>query len=142
MRGGFDVTAWDNVDLQHWVGCRNITGRQSQFAPHDIAALSDGAGFVEGDFAVAALAPETAVAGDDQTLGWDKLQRFANFPRYVLWRIGLQRAMAHGANGNFFLESVLERGKKLEVFLVAVFHLQRPHVAAAALQINLDGIGV
>ena len=42
----------------------------------------------------------------------------------------------------FFFRSLLERLEQLEILLVAVFHFERPDIAAAALQIDLDGIGV
>ena len=50
--------------------------------------------------------------------------------------------MTYRADGNLLFEIVLERREQLEVFLLAVLHFERPHVAAAALQVNLDGVGV
>src|SRR5215467_3703632 len=60
--GGLHITAGNNINLENRIGCRDVGGGQAQFAPHDVAALSDGAGLIEGNLAVAALASEAAVA--------------------------------------------------------------------------------
>ena len=95
-------------------------------------------GFVEGDLAVAALPAEAAVARNDQPLGRDVAQRLADLGGHVFRPVGLQDAMAHGADADLLLQIVLEGLEQLEILLVAVLHLQRPDVAAAALQIDLD----
>jgi len=58
-----------NIHLQLRILRRDIGRFQAEFFADGAAALGDGAGFVEGDFAVAALAAEAAVAADDELLG-------------------------------------------------------------------------
>src|SRR5215469_4989383 len=62
LSGGPGLAPGNDIDLQRGIGRWHIGSCQAQFAPHDVTALGDGAGFVEGNFAVAALAPEPAVA--------------------------------------------------------------------------------
>src|SRR6185369_12903349 len=98
--------------------------------------------FVERDLAIAALPAETAVAGHDQAFGRDTLQSFANLASHIFRPVRLQRAMTYGADADLLLQIVLERLEQLQILLIAVFHLERPDIAAAPLQVNLDGIGV
>ena len=51
----------NHIDLELCIGGRYVRNRQPQFAPNDIAALCEGAGFVERDLAIAALASKAAV---------------------------------------------------------------------------------
>src|SRR5215470_5878284 len=61
-RSGLHDAPGNNINLEYGIGCREISRGEAQFASHNVAALSDGAGFVEGNFAVASLAAEAAVA--------------------------------------------------------------------------------
>ncbi|SRR5260370_6087242 len=65
----------------------------------DIAPLRNGRSFVKRNLAVAALPRKAAIAGHDQALRRDKLQRFANLASHVLRPIGLQRTMADCSDG-------------------------------------------
>src|ERR1022692_2274874 len=51
-------------------------------------------------------------------------------------------AMADRADRDLLLEIVLEGLEQLDIPLVAILHLQGPHVAPAPLQVDLDGVGV
>ena len=62
----------------------------------------------------------------------------AQYNRDFLGAIGLQLAMADNADADFFLQVVLVRREEFEVFLVAVFHFERPDVAAATFEINFE----
>ena len=46
--------------------------------------------------------------------------------------------MADGADADLLLQIVLEGLEELDVSLAAIFHLERPDVAFAALEIDLD----
>ena len=93
------VAVGHDIDLQLGIGRGHRCFRQTQLAADDVAALGDGAGFVERDLAIAALAAEPAVAGHDQALGRDVPQSLADFAGDVFGPVGLQHAMADGADG-------------------------------------------
>src|SRR6516164_1373905 len=78
--GRSNVPSGHYIDLQFWVGRRNICSWQSKLAAHDICALRDGARLVEGDFPVCSLSAKTAVARYDQALRSDDLQRVSDLP--------------------------------------------------------------
>jgi len=82
---------------------------------HDVAAVRDGSGLIERNLAIAALAPEFAIAVHNQAAGGDVLQRSADLTRDVFGPIGLQYAVADGADGDLLLEIVLEGPEQLQV---------------------------
>ena len=104
--------------------------------------LSDRARFVEGDFSVAALAAEAAVATDNKLLGGNVIQRHANSIGHVLGAVSLQRAMADGTNADFLGQLALYGAEKLDVLKVAVFCFDGPHVATHLIQIQFERCGV
>src|SRR5262249_24744557 len=136
------VSSLDDVDLERRIRGREIRCRQSELAPDDVAALGDRAGLVERDFPIASLPPETAVARHDEFLGRDERQRAANLGGDVLGPVRLQRAMADGADADLLLQIVSERRKQLEILATAILHLERPDIALATLEVQLDGIRV
>src|SRR5262249_2015394 len=117
------LAAGDYVDLELGVRCRHAGFRKTQFTPNDVAALRDGAGFVERDLAIAALAAEAAVARYHQAIGRDELECFPDLAGDVLGTVGLQDAMAYGADGDLLFQIMLERLKEVEIPLIAIFHL-------------------
>src|ERR1039458_8548522 len=130
------------VDLQYRIGSGHVCGRHTSLAPYDVGSLGDGAGHVEGDLAIAALPAEAAVARYDQAFGRNVSQRFADLARHIFGPVGLQGAMAHDPDADLLLQIVLEGLEQLDILLVAILHLQRPDIAAAALQIDFERVGV
>ena len=120
-----------DVDLQLRVGRGNVGGRQAELGAHDVAPLRDRAGLVERDLAVAPLPSEPAVARHDELLDRDVDQRLPDLAGDLLGAIGLQRAVADGADIDLLLQVVAERRKQLDVLLVPVFHLECPDIAPA-----------
>src|SRR6185437_3666755 len=88
--GRAGLAAGDDIELQLRVGCGHVSRFETELFAHDIAALSDGAGLVESDFARAALAAEAAVARDDELVGRDVLERLANFGGDIFGAVGLE----------------------------------------------------
>src|SRR5262249_23749687 len=136
------IASRHDIDLQHRISRRNARLRQTKLATHDITPLRDCTRLVERDLAIAPLPSEAAIARYNQAIRRDVLQRFANLARDVLGSIGLQFAMAYCADRDLLLQIVLEGLEEIEIALVAILHLERPDVAAAALEINLDRVGV
>ena len=97
-----------------------VSSCQTQFAPHNVAALRDGACFAEGDFTVAALTAKAAVLETTSRSRGMNFSAFRISPATSSGRSACKRAMAYGANGKL-LEIVLERRDRLELFLLAVF---------------------
>src|SRR5437016_10725741 len=92
-----DIPSRHYILLQLRIRGRDIGRGQSQLAAHDVAALGDGAGLVKSDIAVAPLPAEATIAGQNQTLGGNVLQSFANFGGYLSRAISLNSAMANQA---------------------------------------------
>src|SRR5262245_20283434 len=111
---------------------------EAELAAYDVAALGDGAGLVEGDLAIAALTSESAIAGHDELLGGNEVQGVADLAGDVFGAVGLQNAMADGSDADFLFEIVAEGSEQVEVAAVAVLHFEGPHIAAAALEIDLE----
>ena len=100
-----------DINLKRRVGRRNVGRLQPELLANDVAALSDGAGLVERDLAVAALTAEAAVARHDQLLGRDVLERGADGVGDLLGAVGLQRAVADGADADLLRQLALVRGR-------------------------------
>src|SRR5439155_14244631 len=124
------------------IGGWHVRRRKPELAPHDVTALGDGARLVESDLAVRSLTPETAVARYDHAFGRDVLQRLTDLGGHLFRPLCLKGAVADGADADLLLEIVLEGLEQLEVLLVAVLHFERPHIAPASLEINLNGTRV
>src|SRR6266496_3849062 len=134
--------SFHHVDLQLRIRGRNVRRRQAELSANNVAALSDGAGLVEGNLAVASLTSEPAVAGDDELFDGDVHQRMPDLVGDLLGPVGLQRAVADGTDADLLLQVVAKWREQFDVTLIAVLHLQRPDIAAASLEVNLDRVGV
>lgn len=56
------------------------------------------------------------------------------------WRGGWCRSLnaTHDADANLFLKLIVERREQLDLPHAAIFHFQRPYVAAAGLEVELE----
>src|SRR5581483_4143281 len=129
----------DDVSLQARVGGARSGLRQTQFAADNVDALSNGGGFEKGNVAIATLASKTAVAGKDQLLGSDVFEREADRVGDFLGLLDLEAAMADDADANLFLELAFEGSEQFDFAEIAVFGFDGSDIAAAALEIKLEG---
>ena len=132
----------DDVRLQSGVRCRDVGRFETEFLADDIAPLSKGGGFEEGDVPIASLASETTVAGHDELFRIDMFKSSPNPSGDIFGGIYLQATVADGTHADFLGQAALHRSEQIDFPETAVGHLDGPDIALASIQVQLEGLAV